>query len=58
MGFDPDLDDAAREALRDMIRWLTRLKGWTAEEAYVFCSLAATCTSRSWSTATRASTPW
>jgi acetamidase/formamidase len=40
MGFDPDLDDAAREALRDMIRWLTRLKGWTAEEAYVFCSLA------------------
>jgi acetamidase/formamidase len=40
MGFDPDLDDAAREALRDMIRWLVQLKGWTPEEAYVFCSLA------------------
>jgi acetamidase/formamidase len=40
MGFDPDLDDAARDALRRMIRWLTRLMGWTPEEAYVFCSLA------------------
>ena len=40
MGFDPDLDDAARQALRDMIAWLVQLKGWTPEEAYVFCSLA------------------
>jgi acetamidase/formamidase len=40
MGLDPDLDDAAKQALRDMIRWLTELKGWTSEEAYVFCSLA------------------
>lgn len=40
MGFDPDLDDAARQALRDMIAWLGQLKGWTPEEAYVFCSLA------------------
>ena len=40
MGFDPDLDDAAKQALRDMIAWLVELKGWSAEEAYVFCSLA------------------
>jgi len=40
MGMDPDLDDAARQALRDMIAWLVELKGWSAEEAYVFCSLA------------------
>ena len=40
MGLDPDLDDAARQALRSMIRWLVELKGWTSEEAYVFCSLA------------------
>jgi acetamidase/formamidase len=39
-GLDPDLDDAAKQALRDMIRWLTELKGWSSEEAYVFCSLA------------------
>jgi len=24
MGLDPDLDDAAKQALRDMIRWLVR----------------------------------
>jgi acetamidase/formamidase len=40
MGLDPDLDDAAKQALRDMIRWLGELKGWSSEEAYVFCSLA------------------
>ncbi|MCC6610704.1 MAG: acetamidase/formamidase family protein [Burkholderiales bacterium] len=40
MGFDPDLDDAAKQALRDMIRWLVALKGWKPAEAYVFCSLA------------------
>jgi acetamidase/formamidase len=40
MGFDPDLDDAAKQALREMIRWLVELKGWSSEEAYVFCSLA------------------
>jgi acetamidase/formamidase len=39
-GLDPDLDDAAKQALRDMIRWLVELKGWSSEEAYVFCSLA------------------
>jgi acetamidase/formamidase len=40
MGLDPDLDDAAKQALREMIRWLVDLKGWSPEEAYVFCSLA------------------
>lgn len=40
MGFDADLDDAAKLALREMIRWLVAMKGWSSEEAYVFCSLA------------------
>jgi len=40
MGMDPDLDDAAKQALRDMIRWLVEMKGWKSDEAYVFCSLA------------------
>jgi len=40
LGIDPDLDDAAKQALRDMIRWLVQLKGWKPAEAYVFCSLA------------------
>ena len=40
MGMDVDLEDAAKQALRNMIKWLTEIKPWTAEEAYVFCSLA------------------
>jgi acetamidase/formamidase len=40
MGMDLDLDDAAKQALRNMIAWLVELTGWSAEEAYVFCSLA------------------
>lgn len=40
MGFHEDLDDAAKLALRNMIGWLVELTGWSAEEAYVFCSLA------------------
>lgn len=40
MGMDPDLDDAARQALKNMLAWLQTLKPWNAEEAYVFCSLA------------------
>jgi acetamidase/formamidase len=40
MAFDPDLDDAAKEALRDMIDWLVERKGWAAIEAYLTCSLA------------------
>lgn len=39
-GMDVDLDDAAKQALRDMIGWLVELKGWKPAEAYVFCSLA------------------
>ena len=40
LGFDTDLDDAAKQALRDMIAWLVQIKGWKPAEAYVFCSLA------------------
>ena len=40
MGTDPDLDDAAKQALREMIKWLVELKGWAAEDAYTYCSLA------------------
>ena len=40
MGMDPDLDDAAKQALREMIKWLVELKGWKAVEAYRTCSLA------------------
>lgn len=40
LGFDPDLDDAAKQALREMIAWLVTIQGWTASEAYLFCSLA------------------
>src|SRR4051812_8351818 len=40
LGFDTDLDDAAKQALRDMIAWLVQMKGWKPAEAYVFCSLA------------------
>ena len=39
-GFDPDLDDAAKQALREMIAWLVTLEGWRAVDAYVTCSLA------------------
>ncbi|HUG77874.1 MAG TPA: acetamidase/formamidase family protein, partial [Burkholderiales bacterium] len=40
LGLDADLDDAAKQALRDMIAWLVQMKGWQPAEAYVFCSLA------------------
>jgi len=40
MGMDQDLDDAAKQALREMITWLGELKGWSALDAYVTCSLA------------------
>jgi acetamidase/formamidase len=40
MAFDPDLDNAAKDALREMIAWLGELKGWKAIDAYVSCSLA------------------
>lgn len=40
LGMNEDLDDAAKQALREMISWLVQMKGWTKSEAYVFCSLA------------------
>ena len=40
LGMNEDLDDAAKQALREMIKWLVDMKGWTQSEAYVFCSLA------------------
>ncbi len=40
MGFHPDLDEAARIALRDAIEWLVRNRGLSREEAYSLCSLA------------------
>ena len=39
-GFDPDLDRAAQDALRDMIRWMTDLLDIRPDEAYMFASLA------------------
>jgi acetamidase/formamidase len=40
-GFDPDLDDAAKEALRDMIRLISAKTGLSAADAYMLCSLQA-----------------
>ena len=40
MGFDADLDEAARQASHRMLDWLTALTGWSREQAYIFCSLA------------------
>ncbi|PLZ02844.1 amidase [Burkholderia sp. WAC0059] len=40
MGFDEDLDTAARQALRGMIALLGDMTGWAREDAYVFCSMA------------------
>jgi len=34
MGFDPDLDDAAQTALRDMVAWISRTKGISREDAF------------------------
>ncbi len=41
MAFDPDLDQAAKEALRLMIALLGERKGLCREDAYMLCSLAA-----------------
>lgn len=40
LGFDADLDDAARRALRAMIALLCERKRLSREEAYALCSLA------------------
>jgi acetamidase/formamidase len=41
MGFDEDLDDAAKAALRDMIVLIRDKTGLNAQDAYTLCSIAA-----------------
>ena len=41
MGLHPDLDEAARMAVREMIDFLVSEKGMSRDEAYLLCSLAA-----------------
>ena len=41
MGFDEDLDDAAKQALRAMIKLVRQRTGLSAEDAYTLCSVAA-----------------
>ncbi len=41
MGFDEDLDDAVKQALRGMIKLIGELSGLSAQDAYTLCSLAA-----------------
>ncbi|MBI1778933.1 MAG: acetamidase/formamidase family protein [Proteobacteria bacterium] len=40
MGLDPDLDDAAKQALREMIKFICERVNVSAEDAYTLCSLA------------------
>jgi acetamidase/formamidase len=40
-GFDADLDDAARQSLREMIDWLVALLGISPGNAYTLSSIAA-----------------
>src|SRR6266436_29234 len=40
MGFNEDLDDAAKTALREMITLIGERLGLSSEDAYMFCSLA------------------
>jgi acetamidase/formamidase len=40
LGFDPDLDDAAKTALREMIDLIATTTGLAREDAYMLCSLA------------------
>ena len=40
-GLDTDLDDAARQALQEMIGWIVDMKGISKDEAYALCSFAA-----------------
>ncbi len=39
MGLDPDLDEAARIAVREMIAYLVEERGLTREDAYILCSV-------------------
>jgi acetamidase/formamidase len=41
LAFDPDLDDACKQALRAMIALIVARSGIPADDAYVLCSLAA-----------------
>jgi acetamidase/formamidase len=41
MGLHEDLDEAARLATREMVEFLVAEKGFSRDEAYVLCSLAA-----------------
>jgi acetamidase/formamidase len=41
MGFDEDLDDAVKIALRDMIALIRASSGLSAQDAYTLCSIAA-----------------
>jgi acetamidase/formamidase len=41
MGFDEDLDDAVKMALRDMIRLVAEVSGLRPQDAYSLCSIAA-----------------
>ena len=41
MGFDENLDQAVKQALRDMILWLGEHHGLKRTDAYALCSLAA-----------------
>ena len=40
MGFDPILDNAAKMALRETIKFLGKLCGMSKDDAYTLCSLA------------------
>jgi len=40
LGFGKTLDEAFENALKEMIAWLERFAGLSAEDAYVLCSLA------------------
>ncbi len=41
MGMNEDLDDAAKQALRDMIALIGERANLSAEDAYTLCSLTA-----------------
>jgi acetamidase/formamidase len=40
MGLDPDLDEAARRATRDMVNFLVSEKGLSRHDAYILCSVS------------------
>jgi len=40
-GLDADLDDAARQALKEIIAWIVSMTGIHKDEAYAMCSFAA-----------------